>query len=77
MLFYFKYFDKTIFQFSLQNGDSDTICNIIKESINHDNINHLPIEFCGELSEERLINWLKHRTIPANRYYVKNFLSQY
>jgi hypothetical protein len=76
MLFYFKYFDKTIFQFSLQNGDSDTICNIIKESINHENIKHLPIEFCGELSEERLIKWLKHRTIPANRYYVKNFLSR-
>lgn len=56
MLFYFKYFDKTIFQFSLQNGDSDSICNIIKESINHENINHLPIEFCGELSEEHTVS---------------------
>jgi len=29
-----------------------------------------------ELSEEGLLRWLKHRTIPKNRAYVHNFLSK-
>lgn len=76
MQFQLKYFNSTIFQFSLQNGDSDVVCNIHKETVNDENIKHLPLEFNGEISEEKLLKWLKHRTIPANRYYVKNFLSR-
>ncbi len=38
MQFQLKYFDLTIFQFSLQNGDSDVVCNIHKETVNHPGI---------------------------------------
>ena len=82
MQFYFKYFDLTLFRFTLQNkmqtdDNEDTICKIDADSIDGGNVEKfLPLEFCGELSEEKLVKWLKHRTVPANRYYVKNFLSR-
>ena len=79
MHFYFKYFDKTLFRFALQNqtADESIVCKIDAESVDGGNVEKfLPVEFCGELSEEKLVKWLKHRTIPANRYYVKNFLSR-
>ena len=34
----------------------------------------LPLDL--ELTEESLSKWLKHRTIPKNRAYVRNFLSK-
>ena len=78
MLFYFKYFDETLFRFELQTQmNDDNVCKIDAESIDREMVKRfLPLDFCGELSEERLVKWLKHRTIPANRYYVKNFLSR-
>ena len=69
MHFYFKYFDQTLFRFALQNqtADESIVCKIDAESVDGGNVEKfLPVEFCGELSEEKLVKWLKHRTIPAN-----------
>ncbi|MBO4771278.1 MAG: hypothetical protein J5595_01935 [Bacteroidales bacterium] len=62
----------------MQTDDNEeTVCKIDADSIDSGNVEKfLPLEFCGELSEEKLVKWLKHRTVPANRYYVKNFLSR-
>lgn len=82
MQFYFKYFDHTLFRFTLQNqtltdSTMENFCKIDADSIDGRNVDKfLPLEFRGEISESRLIKWLKHRTVPSNRYYVKNFLSR-
>ncbi len=36
----------------------------------------LDLKLDGENPEEELSKWLKHRTIPANRAYVQNFLAR-
>ena len=76
MYFNFKFFDKTIFGFWLQTDNCETTCNINQATVEEDYKKFLPLEFCGKISEEILLKWLRHRTIPANRYYVKNFLAR-
>ena len=76
VLFDFKYFDNTIFSFSMSESSIDIKCEIHQNTIVDCNLLYLPLEFCGECSSEKLLNWLKHRVIPANRYYVKNFLAK-
>ena len=71
-----RYFDNEIFRFSLQNDDNEVVCNIDYKTLNNSLIQYLPLEFGGALAEEKLLKWLKHRIIPSNRYYVKNFLAK-
>ena len=42
--------------------------------VNEEQKHLLPLEL--ELSEEGIVRWIKHRTIPKNRAYVNNFLSK-
>ena len=73
MFFFFKYFDITLFSFSLKNEEGRLLCQI-EDGITEKE--KLPFEFCGEVTPEKLVKWLKHRVIPSNRYYVKNFLAK-
>ena len=46
-------------------------------SVNEANRRFLPLEMKGNVSDETLWSWLRHRTIPRNRAYVQNFLANF
>lgn len=54
-------------------------CQIDESSIKKEFLCKLPLDLSenNELpSEEKLLSWLRHRTIPSNRRYVNNFLAK-
>lgn len=74
--FCLKHFDSNLFSFSLESEGIELKCSIFDDTIKTENLRFLPKEFSDEISVEKLIKWLKHRIIPANRHYVKNFLAK-
>ena len=67
-----RHFDTVLLHFSATEDSSMPEIEIT--SWDDSNKNLLPLDL--ELSNEGLAKWLKHRTIPKNRAYVRNFLSK-
>lgn len=72
MIFTLKHFDKELITFSLESTAAGFTVNII--DMNGSEEQFFPLDL--ELTETGLLRWLKKRTIPANRYYVENFLAK-
>lgn len=71
MIYELKHFDKTVLKFSAVDNSNEPY---IKITWIDDDKALLPLDL--EVSDEGLYKWLKHRTIPSNRAYVRNFLSK-
>ena len=71
MIYELKRFDKTVLKFSAVADSNEPDVKIAW--IDNDKT-LLPLDL--ELTDEGLYKWLKHRTIPSNRAYVRNFLSK-
>lgn len=71
MIYELKHFDKTVLKFSAVADSNEPDVKIAW--IDNDKT-LLPLDL--ELTDEGLYKWLKHRTIPSNRAYVRNFLSK-
>lgn len=71
MIYELKHFDKTVLKFSAVDDSNEPDVKITW--IDNDKT-LLPLDL--ELTDEGLYKWLKHRTIPSNRAYVRNFLSK-
>lgn len=67
-----KQYDDCLLSFSAQRTLDGTEIHIT--SLNHDKLSQLPLGM--EPTDASLTRWLRHRTIPANRAYVQNFLSK-
>lgn len=79
MTFIFKQFDYPIFSFSLTSEFDGFDCKIDENSVNKDLLPKLPLDLSADNelpTNEKLLSWLKHRTIPSNRRYVNNFLAK-
>ncbi len=80
MNFIFKQFDYSIFSFSLTSEFDGLHCQIDESSCNKELLYKIPLDLSSDKllpSEDKLIEWLKHRTIPSNRRYVNNFLAKF
>ena len=71
MIYELKHFDKTVLKFSAVDNSNEPD---IKITWIDDDKTLLPLDL--DVSDEGLYKWLKHRTIPSNRAYVRNFLSK-
>ena len=71
MIYELKHFVKTVLKFSAVDDSNEPDVKITW--IDNDKT-LLPLDL--ELTDEGLYKWLKHRTIPSNRAYVRNFLSK-
>ena len=71
MIYELKHFDKTILKFSANEESSEPNVKILWTD---DDRRLLPLDLT--LSDDSLYKWLKHRTIPSNRAYVRNLLSK-
>lgn len=71
MIYELKHFDKTVLKFSAVADSNEPDVKIAW--IDNDKT-LLPLDL--ELTDEGLYKWLKHRTIPSNRAYVRIFLSK-
>lgn len=71
MIYELKHFDKTVLKFSAVDDSNEPDVQITWVD---DDKALLPLDL--ELTNEALYKWLKHRTIPSNRAYVRNFLSK-
>lgn len=71
MIYELKHFDKTVLKFSAVDDSNEPDVKITW--IDNDKT-LLPLDL--EITDEGLYKWLKHRTIPSNRAYVRNFLSK-
>lgn len=71
MIYKLKHFNKTVLKFSANEDRSEPDVNIIWTDDDH---RLLPLDL--SLSNDSLYKWLKHRTIPSNRAYVRNLLSK-
>lgn len=71
MIYELKHFNTPILKFS---ADEDSSEPNVKIKWVTKNTSLLPLDL--ELSEEGLFKWLKHRTIPSNRAYVRTLLSK-
>ena len=71
MIYELKKFDDTVLKFSAVDESNNPDINIIW--IN-ENKTLLPLDL--ETNNEDLYKWLKRRTIPSNRAFVRNFLSK-
>ena len=71
MIYELKHFDETVLRFSADEERSDPDIKILWTAPKKD---LLPLDL--ELTDEGLFKWLKHRTIPSNRAYVRNLLSK-
>src|SRR5574344_670910 len=79
MTFTLKQFDNKLFSFTLTETFSGVECIIDKNSFFEENSYLLLLDLStgNKLpSNDELISWLKHRTIPSNRRYVQNFLAK-
>ncbi len=71
MIYDLKHYDNTVLKFSAIDDSNEPEIKITW--VDNDNT-LLPLDL--ELTDEGLYKWLKHRTIPSNRAYVRNFLSK-
>ena len=71
MIYELKHFDKTVLKFSAVDNSNEPDVKIIWTA---DDKALLPLDL--ELTDEGVYKWLKHRTIPVNRAYVRNVLSK-
>lgn len=71
MLYDLRHFDETVLKFSAIDNTSNPD---VKITWTNKNKTLLPLDL--ELTDEGLYKWLKHRTIPSNRAFVRNFLSK-
>ena len=70
--FELRQFDIPLLRFSAEDNSRDPEIRITW--VNEEKKYLLPLDL--QLSTEGLLKWLKHRTIPGNRAYVRNFLSK-
>ncbi len=71
MIYQLKHFDKTVLKFSAVDDSNNPDVKIIWID---DNKTLLPLDM--DFTNEGVYRWLKHRTVPSNRAYVRNFLSR-
>ncbi|MEE3428862.1 MAG: XRE family transcriptional regulator [Ruminococcus sp.] len=71
MIYEIRHFDKTVLKFSAIDNSNEPNVKIVWTS---DDTALLPLDM--EITDNGVYKWLKHRTIPANRAYVRNFLSK-
>lgn len=71
MIYELKHFDKTVLKFSAVDDSNEPDVKIIW--VDEDKT-LLPLDL--ELTDSGVYKWLKHRSIPSNRAYVRNFLSK-
>lgn len=71
MLYDLRHFDETVLKFSAIDNTNNPD---VKITWTNKNKTLLPLDL--ELTDEGLYKWLKHRTIPSNRAFVRNFLSK-
>ena len=71
MIYELKHFDKTVLKFSAVDYSNEPDVKITW--IDNDKT-LLPLDL--EITDVGLYKWLKHRMIPSNRAYVRNFLSK-
>ena len=71
MIYELKHFDKTVLKFSAVDNSNEPDVKIVWTA---DDKALLPLDL--ELTDEGVYKWLRHRTIPVNRAYVRNFLSK-
>ncbi len=67
-----RHFDTALLHFSATEDSNMPEIEIMSWEESKKNL--LPLDL--ELSNEGLAKWLKHRTIPKNRAYARNFLSK-
>ncbi|MBQ3182625.1 MAG: XRE family transcriptional regulator [Clostridia bacterium] len=67
-----RHFDRPVLRFALVEDSVIPDARIVW--VDENNKDLLPLDL--NLSDEGLVKWLKHRTIPKNRAYVQNFLSK-
>ncbi|MBR6825441.1 MAG: XRE family transcriptional regulator [Oscillospiraceae bacterium] len=67
-----KHFDTTLIRFSATEDSNTPEIQILWQ--NEEKKDLFPLDL--ELSGDGISRWLKHRTIPKNRAYVRNFLSK-
>lgn len=72
MEFVLKQYDDTLLSFTAQRTLDGTDIHIT--SLNSEKKRQLPLGMTAD--DPSLTRWLRHRTIPANRAYVQNFLSK-
>lgn len=72
MDFVLKQYDDVLLAFTATRSLDGT--DIFITSVNDEKVAHLPLGM--EPTNESLSRWLRHRTIPANRAYARNFLSK-
>lgn len=71
MIYEIRHFDKTVLKFSAIDNSNEPDIKILWTA---EDKTLLPLDM--ELTNEGVYKWLKHRTIPSNRAYVRNFLSK-
>lgn len=71
MIYELKHFDKTVLKFSAVDDSNEPDVKIIWVG---EDKTLLPLDL--ELTDSGVYKWLKHRSIPSNRAYVRNFLSK-
>lgn len=71
MIYELKHFDKTVLKFSAVDDSNEPDVKIIWVG---EDKTLLPLDL--ELTDNGVYKWLKHRSIPSNRAYVRNFLSK-
>lgn len=67
-----RQFDIPLLRFSVTEDTAEPEVMILWQ--NEERMELLPLDM--EVSESGIVRWLKHRTIPKNRAYVRNFLSK-
>lgn len=71
MIYELKHFDKTVLKFSAVDDSNEPDVKIIWVG---EDKTLLPLDL--ELTDSGVYKWLKHRSIPSNRAYVRNLLSK-
>ncbi len=72
MIYELRHFDTVVLKFSVVDDSNEPNLKVVW--VDEDNRALLPLDL--ELSDEGVYKWLKHRTIPSNRAFVRNFLSK-
>lgn len=72
MIYEIKHFDTLLLRFSASEDSSEPEIQILWQNEAENELYPLDLT----ISEEGIVKWLKHRTIPKNRAYVNNFLSK-
>lgn len=72
MSYYLKLFDEVLLEFNIV--DKLDGFDVKVTSVNKEKLALLPLDMTAD--DESVKKWLKHRTIPANRAHVQNFLAR-